>query len=335
MINLHLLKCQGSDNDFILLDEQRNPSLSEAQRQLFAIQACDRVRGVGADGILFYQASSVADAKMRMFNPDGSEAEMCGNGIRCLGRYAIEQLGQPVVRIETLKAVLTVQQQPAIYPGVPAYETAIEPVSLEVARLPMQFHAPECVNQPLPRLSSHLTFTALSVPNPHIISFVPQIDMAELFAVGQQANQDRVLFPKGVNVSFVKHLSAEAIFVATYERGVGLTQACGTAMSAACFSACWLGFTPFARPIAVYNKGGRVYCRAYQEAQAPHRLTLAGNASFIYTALLHWPGMASSSDLVLDRLTEFKQETADYAVFQRFCREQIPDGVLVDADNNR
>lgn len=325
MMQLIVIKCQGSDNDFILVDETKNPALSETERRAVAIIVCDRDHGIGADGVLFYQASPQADAKMRMFNPDGSEAEMCGNGIRCLGRYAMEQIGKSMARIETMKAVLEINQRINIYPGVYTYETTIEPVSLDPASLPLQLDGKPggepCVAQVLPDLSPTLTFTALSVPNPHIISFVTAIDDAELAAIGQQANANRSLFPRGVNVSFVKILAPQAIFVATYERGVGLTHACGTAMSASCFSACWQGFTPFDTWIDVYNKGGMVRCKAHQNASEPHLLYLAGNASFDFVATIALDfEQATMQSCSIS--SYFPMETARYAEFKQFCKAQ-------------
>ena len=104
-MKLNVLKCHGSGHDFLLIDELSNPcTFTEEERQNLALSLCDRQKGIGADGILFVLESKRCDAVMRVFNADGSEASMCGHGLRCVGRYVCELTGRDSIVIETMKA---------------------------------------------------------------------------------------------------------------------------------------------------------------------------------------------------------------------------------------
>ena len=320
-MKLQLLKCHGSGNDFILLDEQsgQNPLLTAPMREQLSRTLCNRTSGIGADGILYYQASTLADSTMRMYNPDGSEAEMCGNGLRCAGRYAIETLQKTSVQIETLRATLRVSQTEPLQPGVPTYAAEIGPVSLKTATLPMRTSQDHWNNQPIPGLPENLRFTALSTPNPHIVTFVEQIDETTVQQIGETANELDI-FPQGVNLSVVKVTGQNALFVMTYERGVGITQACGTAMSASSYVSVLQGHTEVSQPIQVYNKGGMVSCEIKQNQQ---QVILRGNATYTanYTLSLNEVGTD-----IIESHTEhnYKAEQQAYAALQTKVKLAVP-----------
>ncbi len=255
-----------------------NRSTPEGDRSAITKLLCDRQTGIGADGILFYLASHVADCQMRMFNPDGSEAEMCGNGLRCIGRYCAERLGKDTVSVETKKAILRVSKGAPIYEGIETFEAEIGPVSLDPTSLPMAVDTPAFVNAYLPELSSILRWTALSVPNPHIITLLDNIDPEQVNQIGRTANGSST-FPNGVNVSFVRDLGENKIFVMTYERGVGITYSCGTAMSASAYVASLHGITAQGQPTQVFNNGGMVICHVPDNTG---NILLKGNATFVF-----------------------------------------------------
>ncbi|WP_431799675.1 diaminopimelate epimerase [Halobacillus andaensis] len=285
-MKIKFIKCHGSGNDFILIDEiTNNYTFSEEERKDLSVLLCNREYGVGSDGILFVMKSSTeeAEARMRMFNSDGTEAEMCGNGLRCVARHVIEQAGKQRVNIETEKAALAVEQVEEIYTGIETFSVAIEPVSFEVESLPMNFKKSEALDEIIPELSNTLSFTALSVPNPHIVTLVDEVDQDLLKEVGEKANKLPAVFPRGVNVSFVQILEKNKIFVQTYERGVGLTNACGTAMSASTLVSTILGPNDIEVPIVVINKGGLVNC-VVEKADRRYTIQLRGNATNVYTA---------------------------------------------------
>ncbi|MFQ3543957.1 diaminopimelate epimerase [Halobacillus rhizosphaerae] len=283
-MNIEYIKCHGSGNDFILIDEiTHSYPFTEEERRKISILLCDRSTGVGSDGILFVMESKKAEARMRMFNSDGTEAEMCGNGLRCVARHVIEQLGKTKVEIETEKAVLSVSQVPQIFEGIDTFSVTIEPVSFKADSLPMIVEQEEAINIAIPELSNQFTFTALSVPNPHIVSMVEDYEQEELAAIGRKANELHEVFPNGVNVSFVRTIDKNKIFVQTYERGVGLTNACGTAMSASSIVSTLLGPNDLNQPIVVINKGGLVNCLVEKNGES-YSIQLRGNGTNVYQA---------------------------------------------------
>lgn len=325
-MNIQLLKCHGSGNDFILIDEISQPELKldETQRQQISKVLCDRNHGIGADGILYYLASKQADCQMRMFNPDGSEAEMCGNGLRCIGRYGIEQLNKDSIQVETMKATLNVEQVEPVYPGITSFAAEIAPVSLLATTLPMQVASDRFINHEIVELSDHLSFTALSVPNPHIITLVDQVDPTEVQQCGEKANQCPV-FPQGVNVSFVQVLQDNSIFSMTYERGVGITNSCGTAMSSCAFVSAMLNKTDFKQDIKVFNKGGMVICevpKAQPEANLQNNILLKGNATFVFEASV---SLNQTLDQIVSQTQHkhFNDEINAYQKLERYAEQYI------------
>ncbi|MEO5331258.1 MAG: diaminopimelate epimerase [Magnetococcus sp. YQC-5] len=316
-MDLSFIKCHGSGNDFILIDEQETPlEVKESQRSRLVKALCHRESGIGADGVLFYSVEAEADARMRIFNADGSEARMCGNGIRCLGRYAIEKLGKERVSIGVMQGVLSVGRVPDFFPSVPAYETEIGPISLDPATLPMEWEGARVVDEVLSSFSSQLRFTALSAPNPHISARVDSMDREALVRIGKLANGDHPMFPEGVNVSF-RRVDGDRLWVGTYERGVGWTHSCGTAMTASTFAACLEGVFAFGVPVQVFNAGGKVVCTAIQGERddGPHSGLLAGTATF------EWEGVARldwSEETLLQQVRRVGTRDEEIRAYERF-----------------
>ncbi len=317
-MELSFIKCHGSGNDFLLIDES-SITLDESVRGLLVQHLCDRNCGIGADGVLFYQTATEADARMRIFNADGSEARMCGNGIRCLGRYAAEKLGKETVRIVVMDVVLTVRRVKDFFAGVEAYETEIGPILLAPASLPMVWAGDQVVDELLPMFSSQVRFTALSAPNPHLSARVAGIDKRALIRIGLLANGDHPIFPQGVNVSFRLVLGTDRLFVATYERGVGWTHSCGTAMTASTFAACLEGVFEFGSPIQVLNAGGRVVCTAIQdEVRGLHSGLLAGNATFEWDGVVTVDLLSDPLKPVLQDVRRVRDRDEEIRAYERF-----------------
>ncbi|GKU80846.1 diaminopimelate epimerase [Niallia sp. NCCP-28] len=287
-MEIKVTKCHGSGNDFLIIDEISNPyHFSETNRAELAKAFCDRSSLLGADGILFVLPSESENchAKMRVFNADGSEASMCGNGIRCVARYVCELLDVEEAVIETMKADLEVKREEEIFPEIPTYLVEISPVSFDVADLPLHIEQPTLKNEKLQALNEELHFTALAVPNPHLISIVnkQQIDSPLQEKMSQYVNGPNELFTDGVNVSFVSILDEASIYVRTFERGVGFTNACGTAMSASSLVTILNGFNKVGEYIEVYNNGGKVRTFVH-ETNGKYRIDLIGNATYVYDA---------------------------------------------------
>lgn len=285
---INLIKCHGSNNDFLLIDEtEGNYGLDDFKRRDLALALCNRNTSLGADGILFIRNSKVADAQYRIFNSDGTEASMCGNGLRCAGRYVCEKLGKEEAIIETLKANLKVKKHEEIFSDIPTYQVEISPVSFNLKDLPLNMDQETLIQEKIPQLSDELTFSALAVPNPHLTAIVSkeQLESSLQEEISRKVNNHNDLFPDGVNVSFIRLLEKGNIFVKTFERGVGFTNACGTAMSASTLVTCLIKENVLGKPVNVYNNGGMVQC-AVHEQNGSYTIDLIGNATFVYTAQL-------------------------------------------------
>lgn len=285
-MQIELIKGHGSGNDFLLIDEISNSyTFSEEERAKLARVLCNRNGELGADGILFVMKSNHADGRMRVFNSDGSEASMCGNGLRIVARYVCEMLQVKEAVIETMKTDLKVSKQVDIYADVFTYQVEISPVSFQVDDLPLQLPASTLLNEKIPELSDELVFSALAVPNPHLIAIVEKEQLLSDLqtTISEKVNGPNDLFPDGVNVSFVRFMNEGNIYVRTFERGVGYTNACGTAMSASSLVTCLNGLNPLESPIQVYNNGGKVQCIVH-ETNGNYSIDLIGNATYLFKA---------------------------------------------------
>ncbi len=284
-MKISFIKCQGSGNDFILVDETiYRYNFSEEQRSEISKALCRRSGKIGADGILFYIKDHHADARMRIFNPDGSEASMCGNGIRCIARHARDITKKESMYIAANTSLYETHHQPDLFPGVHSYSVKIHTVSFNKNEVPVKWNKDILVDELIPELSDRFRFTAVSMGNPHIVAMTNEENMEELIRIGKIANTNIILFPEGVNVSFCRVKEPHSLVVTTYERGVGITKSCGTAMSASAIVSCKLRLYPFGEFIDVYNNGGMVRCRPFVDDAGKYEVILFGNATFEYEA---------------------------------------------------
>lgn len=316
-MELNVIKGHGSGNDFLLIDEMTTGlTFTEEERAEIARLLCNRASELGADGILFAMKSDHADGRMRIFNADGSEASMCGNGLRIVARYVCELLGKDEAVIETMRANLKVSKQSELYTDVPAYQVEISPVLFDLKSLPLQLDKPSLLNEPIPQLAEDIKFSALAVPNPHLIAIVdtPQLQSDWQKQISEEVNGPNDLFPDGVNVSFVKQLQPGAIYVRTFERGVGFTNACGTAMSASALVICLQGFNEFEKTVDVYNNGGKVQCVVHQNGNKYH-IDLIGNATYLFNAVI------SVNLKSREFVVESKKELAEQSSYENLQEE--------------
>jgi len=219
-------KMHGLGNDYIVIDN-RDEKISDPEAAELTLKLCKRRFSVGADGILLASNSTVADVRLRIFNADGSEAEMCGNGIRCFAKYCYENniARKSELTVETLagnkRTWLTVEnglvQSVMVDMGVPV---------LERGRIPMLGQG-TCINEDLQVNGEAYKVTCLSVGNPHCVIFVDAVDSFPVQRVGSKIENHRV-FPKRTNVEFAQVLSENEVKVRVWERGCGETLACGT-----------------------------------------------------------------------------------------------------------
>lgn len=274
-MKLSYIKCHGSGNEFVMVDavgvELQGVDLASLSRFV-----CSRDLGTGADGLLLLCERNGLYG-MRMFNPDGSEAEMCGNGIRCVARLADERgYCTGVFDMWSGANIYRISREEDIYPSLPTYG-----VTLGVRLKGESFgfmSGEEFVAGVIPALHKELQWTAIDVGNPHIVAEVEAIDYDLLESLGRRVTELHEEFPRGVNISLVVRTSKNRIFVATYERGAGITASCGTAMTSSATAMALRGRCDYGATIDVENRGGMVRCVCYKEGGLATRLI--GNATY-------------------------------------------------------
>ncbi len=269
-----ITKCHGSGNDFPMIDA-REIALSDAEWARVARLLADRAGPVGGDGLLLMTPGTTErPIGFRMFNVDGSEAETCLNGLRCVARMGFEALEIDRGGVQLNGSTAWAERDGDIAPGVYTVSERAGPASLDASAWPLGDLA-RVIEQPVPMLNSERAFTAVAIPNPHLVSFVDTIDDAELSAIGDICEAAPDWLPRRANVSFVQ-VRGDSLFVRTFERGVGLTNSCGSAMAASTYAAGLTGRIGWDVPVTVFNRGGLVRAVAGEDAM----VTLSGNATF-------------------------------------------------------
>ena len=267
---LRFVKMRASGNDYIYFDcfDQHidNP-------EALAVWLSSRRRAIGGDGIVLIEKSMRADARMRMFNRDGSAAEVSGNAMRCVGKYLYEsgRALHTVIHIETgnriheLKLFVRERQVYSVSVGMgqPQFAAAAVPVTLP---------GREIVDVPYTVAGHTYNITCLSVGNPHCVSFVEDVDQVPLETVGPLLECAEI-FPRRANVSFVSVEDETTLNMRVWERGIGETWACGTAACAVVAAAVRLGYCPFDRDITVKLIGGNMVIH-----QGPSGIIMTGDA---------------------------------------------------------
>ncbi|OHB61100.1 MAG: diaminopimelate epimerase, partial [Planctomycetes bacterium RBG_13_46_10] len=245
---MQFTKMHGLGNDYVYVD-----CFTQTVRDPAALAPLisNRHTGVGADGLILICPSKVADVRMRIFNADGSEAQMCGNGIRCVAKYAYEHsLGSrgrafsvpgggnfPVsLRIETGRGVLTLGLQVSSEDKVEKVCVNMGQPILEPKNIPVALDGSSIIETAIDVQGQRLLFTAVSMGNPHAVFFTNDLSAIELGKIGP-AIENHKLFPERVNAHFVKVNSSREFTMLTWERGSGITLACGTGACACCVAA--------------------------------------------------------------------------------------------------
>jgi len=249
---MRFTKMHGAGNDYVYVDcfEEKVPDdAAELARRV-----ANRHFGVGGDGLILICPSEVADARMRMFNADGSEAEMCGNGVRCVAKYVYDHgiKRSKALRIETGNGVLSL--------GLEVVEGRVrrvrvdmgEPI-LQAERIPTTLPGDPVVNVPLVVEARKLEVTCVSMGNPHAISYVSPLNDDWVLGIGPKVEADHH-FPRRVNAEFVEVLSPSEVRMRVWERGSGETLACGTGASAVCVAGVLTGRT--GRRLLAHLPGG-------------------------------------------------------------------------------
>lgn len=249
---MNFWKYHGLGNDFVVVE---NHDLDMPDDPDFVRKVCDRRTGVGADGILYIDPDDEADAFMRVLNSDGSEAEMCGNGIRCVAKHLFDFALVPSerMRINTLDGVkdIIVQVENGVAVGATVEMGAPR---LDRSDIPMAGQG-RFVDGTLEVDGRTITGTAVSMGNPHLIIFEALSD-EEVLELGPRLER-HALFPRRTNVEFVR-LEDDVLVVSVYERGAGWTQACGTGACATAVAAGLKGLAPLGKDARVRLPGGEL-----------------------------------------------------------------------------
>ena len=274
----------GCGNDFIVFDDAED-RFSWHELSELARRHCRRRFGVGADGLIAIGRPADADYEMRYVNADGSRAEMCGNGIRCVGKFVGDELddkrthltvltGNGVLPI-TLSRIAGKVDSISVGMGVPALQAASIPTTLKPAGENVQ-GTEIAVN------GTVLELTAVNMGNPHVVSFVHHITEEHVHELGPQLEKHSV-FPEGTNVEFVQVITPEKLRMRVWERGVGETWACGTGACATVVAAVLNGHSKPGTEVTVKLNGGNLSISWSGEGQP---VQMSGPAEFVFHGFL-------------------------------------------------
>ncbi|MDR1592314.1 MAG: diaminopimelate epimerase [Prevotellaceae bacterium] len=254
-MNIPFIKMHGAGNDYIYIDGFKT---SVQKPVVLAREISNRHTGIGSDGLVIIHPSTVAHCRMQMFNADGSEGQMCGNAIRCVGKFMYEYgyCSQTTLTVETLSGIKTLRL--TVDNGIVKFvEVEMGQANFTAAALPMLTDAPIWKNQPLAIGDETFHITAVSMGNPHIVIFCDDIDAVPLALWGSRL-EHHPLFPQRVNVGFAQIVSSSALRLRVWERGSGETLACGTGACAAVAAAVTNAYLTADTQIRVEVRGGEL-----------------------------------------------------------------------------
>ncbi|NVM17689.1 MAG: diaminopimelate epimerase [Candidatus Lokiarchaeota archaeon] len=256
--NLEFGKYHGLGNDYVIINNLKYGIPDDKKSDLAKI-LCRHHYSIGADGVLFVCHPKITDVRMKMFNPDGSQAEMCGNGVRCFAKFLYENdiYKEEEIEIETLQGIV-IAKLTVIDDKVKTVTIDMGNPTLDCESIPVNLESPvnQCINESIVVLDKIFKFTAVSTGNPHAVIFSKEIINDEDLKKYGAAIESNILFPKKTNVEFVKVLSKEEATLRVFERGVGVTNSCGTGTCAAVVAGTTLGLFSENTPVTVHNDGG-------------------------------------------------------------------------------
>ncbi len=256
MPQVKFTKMHGIGNDYVYINcfEQQIDNPSELAKEM-----SPRRFSVGADGVILICPSEVADAKMRMFNLDGSEGKMCGNGIRCVGKFVYDNgiAHKATVTIETLSGIKTlyITEKGGLADTITVDMGKAE---FDPKKIPVITNCDSIIDTAVMAGSKYYNITAVSMGNPHAVTFCDEIDSLNLEEIGPHFEHHEI-FPQGVNTEFVRVIDENALQMRVWERGSGETFACGTGACAAVVAAVVNGYCKHDTEITVHLVGGDLF----------------------------------------------------------------------------
>ncbi len=249
-------KMQGIGNDYVYVNCFEE-TVADPERVSEIIS--DRHFGIGADGLVLIMPSDKADFRMRMFNADGSEGNMCGNATRCIGKFVYDNhlTDKTSITLETRSGI----KKLTLYPENGRVKTVLVDMGkavLKPADIPMNVSGDTFINKPITVDGKEVFITAVSMGNPHAVTYVDDVDSLELEKIGPSF-ENHPLFPERVNTEFIKILDESTMQMRVWERGSGETWACGTGACAATAASVLNGYFPHDREITVKLRGGDLF----------------------------------------------------------------------------
>ena len=279
MQKFEFVKVQGTGNDFIIVDDLQN-EFGGVDLAALAARVCDRNFGIGADGLILVQPSNTADFRMKIINSDGSEAEMCGNGIRCFAKYLFNrEMAGELMTVETLVGIRTIdviiENDRAV-----GFTVSMGTPHLNAEDIPFTGCHGRVISYPLDVDGTQYDITCVSMGNPHCIIFTDSVDDVPLEQIGPKIETHPV-FPRKTNVEFVQVLNKDEVKLRVWERGAGITLACGTGACATVVAGVLNG--KLNRKAAVHLSGGDLQI----EWDESDEIYMTGQAEEVFTGRFH------------------------------------------------
>lgn len=279
-MKINFTKMHGCGNDYIYINcfdvKIKDPNK-------LSIDMSRRHFSVGSDGVVLIEKSDVADAKMRMFNADGSEGKMCGNAIRCIGKYLYDNriVLKDEIDIETLSGIKHLKLY--IENGL-VYKVSVDMgiASFEPKSIPVISNT-KMINEPCEILGNTYNITAVSMGNPHAVIYLPEVSSLDLEKIGPSFENNK-LFPERVNTEFVKIIDKNHLEMRVWERGSGETYACGTGACATVASSCINNIVNFNETIYVKLIGGTLEIKCEDD----YRIIMTGPATKVYDGVYEY-----------------------------------------------
>lgn len=277
-VRLEFTKMHGCGNDYIYINcfEQE---IDDPER--LAIALSDRHFGIGGDGLVLICRSDIADARMRMFNMDGSEGRMCGNAIRCVAKYLYDNglCKKNEIKIETLSGVKTLLLNTE-NGSVVSVKVDMGKAELEPSKIPVTLPGDRVINEPLAIGNRTYRITCVSMGNPHAVVFCDDPDSLDIEELGPRFEHHEI-FPERVNTEFVQVIDRNTIKMRVWERGSGETLACGTGACAAAVASVLNGYCGKGQDIRVLLTGGELTINYTDE-----RVLMTGNCVRVFEGVI-------------------------------------------------
>ncbi|MDI9623387.1 MAG: diaminopimelate epimerase [Methanothermobacter sp.] len=279
-------KMHALGNDYIIVDESRAECISEDEKPDFVSEICQRRFSIGADGVIFIEPpKGEGDIRFRVFNADGSEAEMCGNGIRCFAKFVYDNaiIRKEKIKVETLAGLKIVDLN--IDRGyVTSARVDMGFATFKTAEIPMKTGKDEFIEEHLEVDDQDIKLTAVNVGNPHAIIFVDDLKSVDLERLGPLI-ENHPVFPERINVHFVEILNPSEVRMVTWERGVGPTLACGTGATATVIAGNRIGRLD--DEVLVHLPGGELKIQVYKVDDRIGAY-MEGDAVLVFDGILSW-----------------------------------------------